>query len=321
MYDFPDMATSCQAEHRSLALQSYPQAKMQTREILTMVVVAFLWAICFPLIEVGLSSAPPLVFATVRAALAGSLVLLLAIWLGRPWPRHFTNMALILAVGISFTGLGFGGMFLGGGKISPGLATVLANTQPLIAAVLAFVFLSERFTAYIGIGILLGFVGVIVMSLPSLLGPGHAAGMQALFWISLGAVGTAVGNVLLKALAGHADVLVCTGLQLLVGAAVLGGAAEISGEQWNIAWTLRFVSSLVGLAVFGTALMTALWYYLLDRAPLIKLNSFMFLTPIFGLLLGILFFGEKINQVQAIGIIFTIVGIQLVAKGRSLPPQ
>lgn len=290
---------------------------MPVRDILLMVLVAFLWAICFPLIEVGLSGAPPLVFATVRAAVAGMLVLLLAAWLGRPWPRHLAKIALIVAIGVSFTGLGFGGMFLGGGKIPPGLATVLANTQPLIAAVLAVMFLSERFTARIGIGIFLGFVGVVVMSLPSLLGPNHTASMQALLWISLGAVGTAVGNVLLKALAGRADVLVCTGLQLLVGAAVLGGAAEVSGDDWNITWTFPFIFSLVGLAVFGTALMTALWYYLLDRAPLNQLNAFTFLTPVFGLLLGILFFGERVNRIQAIGIILAIVGIQLVAKKSS----
>lgn len=292
---------------------------MRIRNILLMVLVAFLWAICFPLIQVGLGAAPPLVFAATRAALAGVLVLLLAVCLGRPWPRDFVNQSLIAAIGLSFTGLGFGGMFLGGGKISPGLATVLANTQPLIAAVLAMIFLSERVTPRIGTGLLLGFVGVLVMSLPSLSGPGHEAGMQAFLWITLGAVGTAVGNVLLKALAGRTDVLMVTGLQLCVGAAALAVGAQALGEDWEITWTTRFVLSVVGLAVFGTALMTALWYYLLARASLNRLNTFTFLTPIFGLLLGGLFFDERLNLIQGIGVIVTVVGIQLVATkgGRS----
>lgn len=292
---------------------------MRIRNILLMVLVAFLWAICFPLIQVGLGAAPPLVFAATRAALAGVLVLLLAVCLGRPWPRGFVNQSLIAAIGLSFTGLGFGGMFLGGGKISPGLATVLANTQPLIAAVLAMIFLSERITPRIGTGLLLGFVGVLVMSLPSLSGPGHEAGMQAFLWITLGAVGTAVGNVLLKALAGRTDVLMVTGLQLCVGATALAVGAQALGEDWEITWTTRFVLSVVGLAVFGTALMTALWYYLLARASLNRLNTFTFLTPVFGLLLGGLFFDERLNLIQGIGVIVTVVGIQLVATkgGRS----
>ncbi|WP_043768257.1 DMT family transporter [Algiphilus aromaticivorans] len=292
---------------------------MGIRNILLMVLVAFLWAICFPLIQVGLGAAPPLVFAATRAALAGVLVLLLAVCLGRPWPRGFVNQSLIVAIGLSFTGLGFGGMFLGGGKISPGLATVLANIQPLIAAVLAMIFLSERITPRIGAGLLLGFIGVVVMSLPGLSGPDHEASMQAFLWITLGAAGTAIGNVLLKASAGRADVLMVTGLQLCLGAAVLAVGAQALGEDWEITWTTRFAVSVVGLAVFGTALMTALWYYLLARASLNSLNTFTFLTPIFGLLLGGLFFEERLSLIQGIGIIVTVIGIQMVATKSSRP--
>ena len=285
---------------------------MRIRDIALVVTVAFLWAICFPLIDVGLAGAPPLVFATMRAALSGGLLLLGAAWLKRPWPRGFASHGLIAATGLSFTALGFGGMFLGGGKISPGLATVLANTQPLIAAVLAVVFLSERLTPRLGAGLLLGFVGVVVMSLPSLSGPDHAAGMQAFLWITLGAVGTAVGNVLFKALAGRGDILVIAGLQLLVGAVALALSAQSMGQEWQIAWTVRFIVSLLGLAVFGTAVMTVIWYYLLHRLPLNRLNPFTFLTPVFGLLLGGLFFGERLGVIEGAGIIVTVLAIQLV---------
>lgn len=285
---------------------------MTLRNILLMVLVAFLWAICFPLIQVGLSSASPLAFAATRAALAGVLVVLLAIWQRRPWPRGWINLGVIAAIGFSFTGLGLGGMFLGGGKISPGLATVLANVQPLIAAVLALIFLNERFTRRIGAGLLLGFVGVVVMSTPSLSGPSQLASMQAILWIGLGAIGTAVGNILLKVQAGRCDVLMVTGLQLLIGAVGLAAAVQAFGEGWEMTWTIPFAASLIGLAVFGTALVSALWYHLLSLAPLNWLNTFSFLTPVFGLLMGGLFFGERLGSVQVIGILITILGIQLV---------
>jgi drug/metabolite transporter (DMT)-like permease len=93
----------------------------------------------------------------------------------------------------------------------------------------------------------------------------------------------------------------------------LAVGAQAVGESWGIAWTPRFVASLVGLVVFGTALMTGLWYYLLARAPLNRLNTFTFLTPVFGLLLGGLFFDERLGWIQAIGIGVTILAIQLVA--------
>jgi drug/metabolite transporter (DMT)-like permease len=122
-----------------------------------------------------------------------------------------------------------------------------------------------------------------------------------------------MGNVLLKALTGRADVLMVTGLQLLVGAMALAVGAQAVGTSWHIAWTSQFIASLIGLVVFGTALMTALWHYLLTQASLNRLNTFTFLTPIFGLLLGGLFFDERFGWIQAVGIGVTILAIQLVA--------
>jgi drug/metabolite transporter (DMT)-like permease len=288
---------------------------MRSRHVLLMILVAFLWAICFPLINVGLAGAPPLVFAAMRAALAGVLLVLLAVVLRRPWPRGVINLGLIAAIGASFTALGFGGMFLGGGKISPGAATVLANIQPLFAAVLAVLFLSERLTPRIAIGLLSGFFGVVIMSLPGFTGQNREASLQAVVFITLGAVGTAVGNVLLKRLAGRTgvDVLMATGLQLLAGACLLAVAAQSMGSGWAVTWTARFGFSLIGLAVFGSALVTVLWFHLLERAPLTRLNSFTFLTPIFGLLLGRIFFAERFGLAEVAGMVFIVIGVQMIA--------
>ncbi len=288
---------------------------MRPRQVLRMTLVAFLWATCFPLIAAGAGGAPPLVFATMRAALAGTLLVLLAVGLRRPWPRGSTNLGLIATSGGSFTALGFGGMFLGGGgEISPGAATVIANIQPLFAAILAVLFLSERPTLRIAIGLLLGFCGVVIMSLPDFMGPSGEAGLQAMIFIILGAVGTAVGNVLLKRLAGResVDMLMATGLQLLVGAGVLAVAAHVVGHGWIVLWTPRFGLSLISLAVFGTSLVTALWFHLLERAPLNSLNSFTFLTPIFGLLLGWVFFAERFGVVQVAGMVVIVIGVKMI---------
>lgn len=289
---------------------------MRSRQVLLMMLVAFLWALCFPLIAAGADGAPPLVFAALRAVLAGTLLVLLAVGMRRPWPRGAVNVGLIVAIGGSYTALGLGGMFLGGGgEISPGAATVLANIQPLFAAVLAVLFLSERLTPRIAIGLLLGFCGVVIMSLPDLMGQDGEASLQARGFIILGAVGTAVGNVLLKRLAGRdgVDILMATGLQLLVGAGILAVVAHTSGSGWIVAWTPRFGFSLVGLAVFGTALVTALWLYLLQQVPLNRLNSFTFLTPVFGLLMGRVFFAERFGLVQVAGMVVIVIGVKMMA--------
>jgi drug/metabolite transporter (DMT)-like permease len=50
----------------------------------------------------------------------------------------------------------------------------------------------------------------------------------------------------------------------------------------------------------------------LARAPLSKLNPFTFLTPVFGLLIGALFFDETFSLVEIVGIAVTVMGLMVI---------
>jgi drug/metabolite transporter (DMT)-like permease len=100
------------------------QPKSSIKDICHLALVMFLWALCFPLIVVGLALAPPLTFAALRAFVAGVGLLLPAVLLRRAWPRGWRVWLGLLGVGLTTSSMGFGGMFLAGGLVSPGLATV-----------------------------------------------------------------------------------------------------------------------------------------------------------------------------------------------------
>ncbi len=281
---------------------------------LLIVLVAFLWAICFPLIEIGLSSSSPFLFGALRALIAGVGLILPSIFFSPSLRLSKRLWLFIFGAGVTYTFLGFGGMFLSGGRVGPGLATVLANTQPLIAAVLAHFYLSENLGGRQIFGLLIGFFGIIFIAIPEIIDPNSIGALTGIGFVLVGAIGTASGNVFLKKLAGKVDPLVATGIQFLVGAAFLFSASFITESPSPIHWDKTFLFSLFTLGLVGTALVTYLWYLLLQRVPLTQLNVFTFLTPGFGFLLGFLFFSERltINQVGGIGLI--LVGIFLVNK-------
>src|SRR3990170_898588 len=106
-----------------------------------LILMASLTALCFPLISIGLTSAPPLAFSALRAVLSGLAMLLPAFVLRRPMPAGRGTWLRLAAAGIGATSFGFIGMFLAAEIVSPGIATVLSNTQPLMAAGMAFFFL------------------------------------------------------------------------------------------------------------------------------------------------------------------------------------
>ena len=91
------------------------------------------------------------------------------------------------------------------------------------------------------------------------------------------------------------------------------GAWILSGTRRSVSmWS--FTTAMFVLAIPATAMMVVLWYALLASAPLNSLNSFTFLTPVFGLAIGMLLFGETFTSLEMIGIGITIVGLVIVVK-------
>ena len=277
--------------------------------------VMFLWAVCFPLISLGLSDAPPMTFAALRAALSGAALIIAAEWLGRPAVAGRAVWMGIVVVALTATSLGFFGMFYGGGRVSPGLATVIANTQPLIAAVLAWGFLDEHLSVIQRWGLAAGFGGIVLIGTPSL--SGTESQSLGIVFILLAAVAIAVSNVALKRLAGRVDILRAMGWQLLIGALPLAALALAIEDIGAVQWSWRFAINLVVLSVFGTSAAFVLWFSLLRRASLSQLNVFTFLTPIFGLIMGVAFFAEQLQALELSGIALSLLGIYWVSR----PPK
>lgn len=283
-----------------------------TADVAWMILVTILWAICFPFITLGLPDAPPLLFAALRAFLAGGLLVVVAKLQSGSNARAFKirNPVRLGLIGMSYTAMGFGGMFLGAGHLSPGLATILAGTQPLIAAAIAAGWLGETLQIKGIVGLFLGFLGVALLSLSGF-GGNNDGYLWGIIWVLMAAIGTAIGNILLKKEAGG-SIAAPMAIQLLLGGGMLLFASAMAGERWDVAWTLRFTGSLLILSALATAVMIVVWFRLLARAPLNRLNVFSFLTPVFGLMIGFLFFEERLQAVQIVGALVTLCGVALM---------
>ncbi len=291
------------------------QSGIAARDVVALVLVMFLWAVCFPLIFAGQDMAPPLTFAAWRSFVAGAGLLLPAIVLRRPQPHGWHNWLILAGVGLTVTSLGFGGMFLASGLVSPGPATVLANIQPLIAAVLAFFILGERLGPRRRIGLFLGFAGILLVALPGFRANAGDSVLSGIGYILLGAVGVAMGNVLLKQLVGRVDPLMAAGWQFILGGIPLLALAAWFEASEQVMWSASFVTVLLALSLLGTAASFALWFSLLHRNELNRLNTFTFLTPAFALIIGALFFNERLQWPEVSGMGLILVGVLYVSRG------
>jgi drug/metabolite transporter (DMT)-like permease len=276
--------------------------------------VMVLWASCFPLITIGLDLAPHLAFAAMRAALAGLCLVAFGAVFKRPVPRGARSWALVALVGLGATSLGFLGMFHAAEFVSPGLATVIANTQPLLAAILAHVFLQERLTVLGKTGLMAGFAGIGAIAWPGLADGDIQGYTLGIVYVVLAATGVSIGNIAIKRLTGQVDAVMAMGLQLLIGAAPLALLSMLTEDVSSLTWSADFALVLVVLAVFGSSLAFWLWFAALEQVDLNRANSFTFLVPIFALAIGAALFEERLAWIQVAGVVLVLAGIVLVQR-------
>ncbi len=130
----------------------------------------------------------------------------------------------------------------------------------------------------------------------------------------LAAAGITVSNVVLKRLAGTVDGLMAAGAQLLIGMVPLTIIAAVTETPSDVTWSPKFVIILLALALPGTAIVYWLWLSVLETLTLSRANAFSFLVPIFGLSLGIAFYGEALTVSVAVGASLAFLGILLVNR-------
>ncbi len=291
--------------------------RQQRRQMMAagkIVLVMFLWAICFPLITAGFAYAPPLTFAALRAILAGAALIGLGLAMRRPWPRGGRVWITLVFVGLGATSVAYLGMFLAAEFILPGIATVLANTQPLLAAILAGLVLNERLGRIGWIGMALGFGGIILIVLPQIFDVQTENFGLGLSYILLAAAGITISNVLIRSIAGRADPIMAMGVQFLIGGVPLLAGAYAFENPASVDWSANFLLILIALSLFGSSLAYWLWGAILATTELNRANAFSFLVPVFGLTMGATFFGERLGWIEFAGIGLTLVGIALANR-------
>lgn len=288
---------------------------MKITTVIMIIAVMLLWASCYPLITLGIEYAPHLTFAAMRAVVAGIALIILACFLKRPLPQRTSDWFSVILIGFGATSLGFLGMFHAAGLVSPGIATVITNTQPLLAAILASIVLKEKLSGRATVGLICGFLGILIIASPHLLGEARDSFAIGLAYIILAALGITISNVFIKKVSGNVDLFMAMGLQMLFGSVPLIIGALVTEEPGDIRWAPTFIAILLVLSLFGTALVYLLWFSVLKKVPLNRANAFSFLVPVFGLTIGVLFYREVLNELQFAGVVVTIIGVAFVARG------
>lgn len=267
--------------------------------------VVAVWGTNFAVIKLALAQMPPLLFATLRFV----AVILPAIFLvarpAVPW-RNLAAYGLLIGVGQ------FGLMFIAmNGHISPGLASLVVQTQVFFTIGLAMWLSGERAHPVQGVSLALaaGGIGVILLHTDG------SATPLGLVLMLLAALSWAGGNIVSRQ-AGRVNMLA-----YVVWSSAFAVPPLVVLTLWQEGWTpvrtaLEHADAAAWAAVAWQAVGNSLfgyaaWGWLLSRHPAATITPMAMLVPVFGMGASAVFLGESLPPWKLLAAALVMSGLAL----------
>mgnify|MGYP002013422265 FL=1 len=251
-----------------------------------------------------------------RFALA-SLVLFVMLWLsGRLQPLDRRAQGICVVQGLCLFCLNFLCFYTASQWIPSGLIAVIFSTATLWNAINARLFFKQRIASNVLLGGALGLGGLGLLFWPEL--AGHQATRESLLGIGLALCGTlffSAGNMLssLQQKAGLKP-LTTNAWGMLYGALMLVLICLVSGTPFAFDWSLRYVGSLLYLAIPGSVIGFTAYLTLVGRMGPERAAYCTVLFPVVALNISVFAEGYQWTAPALLGLGLVMLGNVLVFR-------
>jgi drug/metabolite transporter (DMT)-like permease len=275
------------------------------------IALAAIWGASYMFIKIAVRDLSPAMVAWSRIALAAVVLVGLAQLRGALGGFRGRLWALA-AIGFVQIAAPFLLISAGEEEISSSLAGILVTATPLFTAILAiFVDHEERSQGLRLVGVVLGFVGVVVLLGLDLGGSGNE--LLGGLAVVLASLGYAVGALLVKhhlsglPPLGIAAWVMVANTVVLLPVAVATAPDETPG--------LGPIAAVVVLGVVGTGIAFAIFYNLIGRVGPARTWVLTYLAPGFAVVYGAVFLDETLTVATFAGLALILGGSYLAAEG------
>lgn len=286
---------------------------IETMIKLIYIFLCLVWGSTWLAIKIGLDDSPPLWSAGIRFLIAGLILLIINRIRKISYPGSFKEIVRIALPGLIIYSFPYMLVYHAEQYISSALTAVLFASFPFfIAGFSMFMLKSEKPNIYAWVGLAVGFSGVVVVFYDSLV-TSEFVFLGAVLIVVSSAM-SAMGTMVLRVWYNDLDFTMMLCLQILAGALVTILAAMVFEPISAFKITFQSVGALLYLAVFGSVLAFAGYYWLLKKIKVISLSLIAFITPIIAIGLGYYLLGETFSAFTAMGSALILGGIVLVVK-------
>ena len=280
---------------------------LKFRDIVDLVLLAAIWGASFLFMRLAAPEFGPLPLIATRVGVAA--VFLAIVLIGRGGMRQlWTHAWPLLVIGALSAALPFSLFAYALLSVTAGFASVLNATVPLFGALVAYLWLGERFGRGRAVGLGVGFTGVLVLVWPEI---SFTSGSNG--WAVLAGLGAALlygisASYTKKTLSDVDPLVNATGSQLAATALLLVPAII----SWpSVSPTRAGWVSAIALGVVCTGIALIFFFRLIARIGPAKAITVTYLIPAFGVLWGYLVLAEPVTARMLAGCTVILAGTAL----------
>jgi drug/metabolite transporter (DMT)-like permease len=268
-----------------------------------------LWGSTYLGIKFSLQSFPPFLLGGTRFPIAGGLMLLFVFARGaqRPTRRQVLHCVIY---GVLLIGLGNGMLAVAEQFVSSGIASAFLGGTPMVIALLSGLF--GRWPNKLEwLGIAIGFCGLLVVNADGAL----RASTWGVFALAVSLLAWSLGSVLARNKLDLPGGAMTTGIELFSGGLLQLSISLALGErmlplttQAIGGWLFLLVASIIGFTAYTIVL---------RRLSPVLGASFSYVNPIVAIANGVLFAGETLAPLAALGVGVTLLGVIFITLGQA----
>lgn len=285
------------------------------KALIALAAVCFFWGTTWLASKEGVRHMPALQMAGIRQFLGGLCYVIFFMAKGTSFPRGREWITILMLSFLNFM-LSNALSTWGVQYISAGLGSIIGAIFPLWLVLILIIGSKSKVSSKTGLGILLGFAGICVIfydHLQDFLDPDFRFGI----FLSLASTWSwAFGTLYTKKHAAQFNPYFSLGLQMLISGSALFGFTQLTGDAIPVAsipwqsWT-----AIAYLVIFGSVISFIAYLYALQNLPTEQASIYAYINPIVAVLLGAIWFNEKLTGFIIAGTLVTLYGVYLVNRG------
>ena len=277
-----------------------------------------MWGSAFMMTGIAVRGFTPATLVAIRLTLAALLLAGFVVARGQRFPASPRFWLFSLLISLAGNCAPFWLISFGQQRVTSSLAGILMGIMPLTTMVLAHFFVrGERLNPIKATGFLVGFVGLVLLIGPQALLELRGEGTELVYQLAI--LGGAICYAINAILARHrppADPLVAAAGVMLAGSLVMLPIGGPGAPAALASAPAAPFAAMLALALIATAIATVVFLKLVALAGPSFTSFINYLIPVWALLMGVTFMGERPEPTVLLALALILGGIGLSEVGQ-----